>query len=57
VEEKEATRVIALIHSDSEYIPVEYKEMASNKRKLWPDHKYQLTAHALLIDEAYVPHV
>lgn len=42
-----------LIHSDSEYIPVEYKEMTSNKGKLWPDHKYQITAYALLVEEAY----
>lgn len=42
-----------LIHSSSEYIPVEYKEMASDKGKLWLDHKYQLAAYALLVDEKY----
>jgi len=42
-----------LIHSDSEYIPVDYKQMQSRKGRIWLDHKYQLTAYALLIDEAY----
>jgi CRISPR-associated exonuclease Cas4 len=36
-----------------EYIPVEYKNMESNKGKAWMDHKYQLTAYALLIEESY----
>jgi len=36
-----------------EYIPVEYKNMESNKGKAWTDHKYQLTAYALLIEENY----
>ena len=27
--------------------------MTSNKGKLWPDHKYQLTAYAFLVEEAY----
>jgi len=42
-----------LIHSGSEYVPVDYKEMASDKGKLWLDHKYQLTAYALLVEETY----
>ncbi|MGC8849588.1 MAG: CRISPR-associated protein Cas4 [Candidatus Bathyarchaeia archaeon] len=36
-----------------EYIPVDYKDMESNKGKIWMDHKYQLTAYALLIEENY----
>ena len=42
-----------LIYSNSEYIPVEYKEMSSDKGKLWLDHKYQLTAYALLVEETH----
>jgi len=42
-----------LIRSGSEYIPVDYKEMASDRGKLWLDHKYQLTAYALLVEETY----
>jgi CRISPR-associated exonuclease Cas4 len=34
-----------------EYIPVDYKNMESNKGRIWMDHKYQLTAYALLIEE------
>jgi CRISPR-associated exonuclease Cas4 len=36
-----------------EYIPVDYKGMASNKGRLWMDHKYQLVAYGLLIEENY----
>lgn len=36
-----------------EYIPVDYKGMSSNKGKMWMDHKYQLTAYALLVEENY----
>jgi len=36
-----------------EYVPVDYKNMPSNKGRVWVDHKYQLTAYALLIDETY----
>ena len=36
-----------------EYVPVDYKNMSSNKGRVWVDHKYQLTAYALLIDETY----
>ncbi|MEM3589724.1 MAG: CRISPR-associated protein Cas4 [Candidatus Bathyarchaeia archaeon] len=36
-----------------EYIPVDYKNMESNKGGIWMDHKYQLTAYALLIEENY----
>jgi CRISPR-associated exonuclease Cas4 len=38
---------------NGEYIPVDYKNMQSNHGGIWLDHKYQLTAYALLIDEAF----
>jgi CRISPR-associated exonuclease Cas4 len=38
---------------DGEYIPVDYKNMTSDHGRVWMDHKYQLTAYALLIDEAF----
>lgn len=38
---------------EDEYIPVDYKNMSSNHGKVWLDHKYQLTAYALLIDESF----
>ena len=31
----------------------EYKNMMSNRGKIWLDHKYQLVAYALLIDEVF----
>jgi len=37
-----------------EYIPVDYKNMNSNKGKMWMDHKYQLVAYALLVEENYI---
>jgi CRISPR-associated exonuclease Cas4 len=37
----------------AEYIPVDYKNMQSNKGRVWMDHKYQLVAYALLIDENF----
>ena len=42
-----------IIKSGNEYIPVDYKNMESNKGKPWADHKYQLVAYALLIEENY----
>ena len=36
-----------------EFIPVDYKNMESNRGRVWMDHKYQLAAYALLIDESY----
>jgi len=36
-----------------EFIPVDYKNMESNRGRVWMDHKYQLTAYALLIEENY----
>jgi len=38
---------------DGEYVPVDYKNMMSNRGRVWSDHKYQLTAYALLIDEVF----
>jgi CRISPR-associated exonuclease Cas4 len=42
-----------IIKTGREYIPVDYKNMPSNKGKPWMDHKYQLAAYALLIEENY----
>lgn len=42
-----------LIKTGREYIPIEYKNTLSNKGRPWTDHKYQLVAYALLIDENY----
>jgi len=36
-----------------EYIPVEYKNMSSDKGKVCMDHKYQLAGYALLIEENF----
>ncbi len=36
-----------------EYIPVEYKNMNSDGGRVCMDHKYQLVAYALLIEENY----
>jgi CRISPR/Cas system-associated exonuclease Cas4 (RecB family) len=41
------------VQTPKEYILVDYKNMESNKGKPWTDHKYQLVAMTLLIDEAY----
>lgn len=38
---------------DGEYVPVDYKNMMSNHGRVWTDHKYQLTAYALLVDESF----
>ena len=39
--------------SHAEYIPIDYKGMHSQKKEAWIDHKFQLTAYALLIEEQY----
>ena len=36
-----------------EHVPVDYKNMTSDHGRVWMDHKYQLTAYALLIDEIF----
>lgn len=35
-----------------EYVPVEYKNMNSDRGKICMDHKYQLVTHALLVEES-----
>lgn len=42
-----------LVRTGTEYVPVEYKSMMSNGGRAWRDHKYQLAAYALLIEENY----
>ena len=42
---------------NGEYIPVEYKNTVTNHGRAWTDHKYQLVAYALLIDENYKTNV
>ena len=39
--------------ANGEYVPVDYKNMASDKGRIWMDHKYQLVAYALLIEENF----
>ena len=36
-----------------EYVPVEYKNMNSDDGKAYMDHKYQLVAYALLVEENF----
>ncbi|MEM2319916.1 MAG: CRISPR-associated protein Cas4 [Candidatus Bathyarchaeia archaeon] len=36
-----------------EYVPIEYKNMNSDKGKAYMDHKYQLVAYALLVEENF----
>ena len=43
-----------IIHTArNEFIPVEYKNMNSDCDRVCMDHKYQLTAYALLIEECF----
>ncbi len=43
-----------IIHTArGEFIPVEYKNMNSDAGRVCMDHKYQLVAYALLIEETY----
>ena len=37
----------------SEYVPVEYKNMNSDRGRVCMDHRYQLVAYALLIEENF----
>ena len=39
--------------AEGEYMPVEYKNMNSDNGKVCMDHKYQLVAYALLMEENY----
>ena len=39
--------------ASGESVPVDYKNMASDKGRVWMDHKYQLVAYALLVEENF----
>lgn len=39
--------------ASGEYVPVDYKNMTSDKGRVWMDHKYQLVAYALLVEENF----
>ena len=39
--------------ASDEYVPVDYKNMASDRGRAWMDHKYQLVAYALLVEENF----
>jgi len=39
--------------ANEEYIPVEYKNMSSDKGKVCMDHRYQLVGYALLVEENF----
>jgi len=39
--------------AEEEYIPVEYKNMNSDKGRVCMDHKYQLVGYALLVEENF----
>lgn len=45
--------VDCVLRLGGEIVPLEYKAMPSQGGRAWPDHKYQLTAYALLIEENY----
>ena len=36
-----------------EYVPVDYKMMMSDDGRVWMDHRYQLVAYALLIEDQF----
>jgi CRISPR-associated exonuclease Cas4 len=42
-----------LLKNGKEMIPIDYKYTVSKKGDPWPDHKYQITAYALLVEETY----
>lgn len=42
-----------IIINGHEYIPVDYKRMFSKSGKAWTDHRFQLAAYALLLEEQY----
>lgn len=45
--------VDCMIVNGEERIPVDYKRMFSKKGQAWTDHRFQLTAYALLLEEQY----
>ena len=42
-----------VVSADGEYIPIEFKEMYSNRGQVRLDHKYQLALLALMVEEKY----
>lgn len=42
-----------LIKAEAEYIPVDFKMANSNRGKIWPDHRYQLVAYSLMVEEGF----
>ena len=42
-----------LLKVRDELVPVEYKNMRSDKGRAWTHHKYQLTGYALLVEDSY----
>lgn len=42
-----------VIVNGQERIPVDYKRMFSKKGEVWTDHRFQLAAYALLLEEQY----
>ena len=42
---------IVVITENEEIIPVEIKTMRSDDGKAWPDHRYQITYYALLLEK------
>ena len=42
-----------LIIKEGEYIPVDYKFMKSNNKKAWLDHKVQITAYSMLVEDNF----
>lgn len=42
-----------LIKAGTEYIPVDFKMANSNRGRIWPDHRYQLVAYSLMIEEEF----
>ena len=45
--------VDCIVKIGQEYFPIDYKNMESNRGRVWRDHKYQLTAYALLTEENF----
>jgi len=39
--------------ASGEYVPVDYKNMTSDRGKVWMDHRYQLVAYALLVEDHF----
>jgi len=39
--------------ASGEYVPVDYKNMASDRGRVWMDHRYQLVAYGLLVEDHF----